>query len=146
MKFRTKVAGVLAAVGVAAGALVSVSSGASAASAPCAGYTYQGKVAVNVPPAGSPKKTVGYVYWYQKSYAHAASRVCAVTRPTSTYLGKTSWLEVRVETNGNGLPDKDAGNYHYYAGPVYIARVGGIGVSGRIDIKGGNHYTTLFYI
>ena len=144
MKFRTKAAAALVAVGVAAGALVTMASGANAASAPCSGYTYRSKAAINVPYGGGARITVGYAYWYQKSYAHSPTRVCAVTRPTSTYAGKTNLLDVFLESGSGG--DRDRGNYQYYAGPVTVARSGSVSLYAEIGIKGGKYYSTLVYI
>ena len=144
MKFRTKASAALVAVGVAAGALVSMASGANAASAPCSGYTYLSKAAVNVPYGGGARITVGYTYWYQKSYAHSPTRVCAVTRPTSAYAGKTNLLDVFLES-GSGN-DRDSGNYQYYAGPVTVSRSGSVRLDAEIGIKGGMYYSTTVYI
>ncbi|GLY88370.1 hypothetical protein Airi02_062990 [Actinoallomurus iriomotensis] len=144
MKLRTKAAAMLAAAGIATGALISVASGANAASAPCSGYTYRSKAAVNVPYGGGARVTVGYTYWYQKSYAHSPTRMCAVTRPTSTYAGKTNWLDVFLESDSGS--DRDRGNYRYYAGPVTVARSGYVTLYAEVGIKGGKKYSTLVYI
>ncbi|GAA4617578.1 hypothetical protein GCM10023195_78540 [Actinoallomurus liliacearum] len=139
MNFRTKTAAALAAVGIAAGALMSMASGADAASAPCSGYTYRSKAAVNVPLVGGTRVTVGYTYWYQKSYAHSPTRMCAVTRPASAYAGKTNWLYVALESNA-GI-DRDGGNYRYYAGPVTVARSGRVSLYAEVGLKTGKKYS-----
>ncbi|MCO6007113.1 hypothetical protein NE236_19205, partial [Actinoallomurus purpureus] len=116
----------LAAAGIAAGALVSTATGASAASNPCgAGYTLRHKVDIKKPlygKEGYKPRTVGQVWWYQKDPRHSAPRVCAITKPLDTLVGKTTWLDVYLI--GKDSSDRDSGNFKYYAGPVYVARTG----------------------
>ena len=151
MSFRTRLATVVAvaciAVGAfaAAGAVKGGTRAAGAATAPCAGYTYQSKSAIRVPYGAGVHKTVGYAYWYQKFYPHSATRVCAVTRPTSTYLGKTNFLYIFLQSDGASV--HDGGNYHYYAGPVVVARTGRTTVYAEVRLKpayGGLTYSTMY--
>ncbi len=152
MSFRARVAAVVAVACVAVGGFAAVGAvkggtrAAGATTSPCAGYTYRSKSAIQIPYGVGSRKTVGYAYWYQKSYPHSATRVCAVTRPTSTYVGKTNWLDIFLET-ANGS-DRDSGNYHYYAGPVAVARSGRVSVYAEVRLKpayGGQLYYTYVY-
>jgi hypothetical protein len=137
----------LAAAGIAAGALVATATGASAASKPCAGYTYRGKIAIKNPlygKEGYKRRTVGYVYWYQKTPRHTVPWVCAVTRPLDKYIGKTTLLDVYLSTVKGS--DRDSGNFKRYAGPVYLARTASMSVDAEIRFKKsvfhGESYTT----
>ena len=69
--------------------------------------------------------------------------MCAITRPTSTYVGKTSWLYIHLESNNGSV--RDGGNYHYYAGPVVAARSGSMDLDAEVRLQaayGGLTYET----
>src|SRR5699024_5308710 len=100
---------------------------------PCgSGYIHVGHYAIG----SSPTLAHMDVYW-----SASASRNCLVVNHTSATWGLSMYTEARIRPSGSSWPTCpsstgcDAGNYRYYAGPVYTPS--GVSMANRcLDIQG----------
>ncbi|MEV4833917.1 hypothetical protein AB0K05_05305 [Nonomuraea sp. NPDC049486] len=84
-------------------------------------------------PCGSSYSRVG-VYAVSKNgtrtgtlevyYSSSTGKNCALTYGYGQYDGTTSWKHVTISRGDGSGADTDAGNYKYYAGPVYVSAPG----------------------
>ncbi|NJP92895.1 serine/threonine protein kinase [Nonomuraea sp. FMUSA5-5] len=64
-------------------------------------------------------------------YSSSTGKNCAITYGDGPYANTTSWKGVVISRGDGSGEDSDAGNYKYYAGPVYVSAPGQC-----IDVEG----------
>ncbi|MCF6470383.1 spore-associated protein A [Nonomuraea sp. MG754425] len=130
MRIGNKSAALASAVALAAcvASLTAAPAGAAVAAGPCgSGYKLVGTYDIS---KGGKQGTLE-VRWNA-----GTGKNCALAYGTGANYGRTAYKGVRIKVHGtSGWAGSDAGQYKYYAGPVYVtARGKCISVAG--DIKG----------
>ncbi|MEU1392786.1 MULTISPECIES: spore-associated protein A [unclassified Nonomuraea] len=121
-----KLATLLAGAALTAATTLAATATPAAAAGPCgSGYTRVGVYNIGIEKYGY---RTGILEVY---YSSGTGKNCALTYGDGPYANTTSWKGVVISRGDGSGKDSDAGNYQYYAGPVYVSAAGQC-----IDVEG----------
>ncbi|MEV0615077.1 spore-associated protein A [Nonomuraea sp. NPDC050404] len=121
-----KLATILAGAALASATTLMAGATPASAAGPCGNsYTRVGVYKIGVEKYGYQTGTLE-VY-----YSSSTGKNCALTYGAGPYANKTSWKGVVISRGDGSGKDTDAGDFKYYAGPVYVSAPGQC-----IDVEG----------